>query len=85
MTEGPMKSAEIRLVPLTHCDPMACIEWRPQDYNIGTATKFFNGLLKSNDGNVLLSLGMYNGWFRGMTHVSLPLFIVAMFCKLMAV
>ncbi|KAF8628914.1 hypothetical protein AX15_003692 [Amanita polypyramis BW_CC] len=38
------------------------------EFNIRTAAKFFSGLLKANGGNVLLSIGSYNGWFRGMTH-----------------
>ncbi|KAF9070131.1 lysozyme-like domain-containing protein [Rhodocollybia butyracea] len=38
------------------------------DYNIMTGTKFFRSLLDSHGGNVLLSVGSYNGWFKGMTH-----------------
>ncbi|KAF8348344.1 glycoside hydrolase family 23 protein [Amanita rubescens] len=38
------------------------------DYNIGTAAKFFHGLLASNNGNVLVCIGSYNGWFEGMTY-----------------
>jgi len=38
------------------------------DYNIGTAANFFHGLLASNNGNVLVCIGSYNGWFKGMTY-----------------
>lgn len=42
-----------------------------QDFNIRTGTKFFADILASNDGDVLLSLGRYNGWFPGLTYVRL--------------
>ncbi|KAF8894058.1 lysozyme-like domain-containing protein [Infundibulicybe gibba] len=37
------------------------------DYNIRTGAKFFAGLLASNGGDLLLSIGSYNGWYRGLT------------------
>ncbi|KAI9509156.1 hypothetical protein F5148DRAFT_978733 [Russula earlei] len=38
-----------------------------RDYNIGTAEKFFAALLETNYGNVLETVGQYNGWKPGMT------------------
>jgi hypothetical protein len=32
--------------------------------------QFFSDLLSQNGGNVLLSMGQYNGWVKGMTKVS---------------
>ncbi|KAK2464266.1 hypothetical protein APHAL10511_003723 [Amanita phalloides] len=37
------------------------------DFNIHTAAKFFSQLLNNFGGNVLLAIGSYNGWFKGMT------------------
>ncbi|KAI0940825.1 hypothetical protein AcV7_003101 [Taiwanofungus camphoratus] len=37
------------------------------EYNIRTGTEFFSTTLKNNDGNLLLTLGNYNGWPEGMT------------------
>ncbi|KAJ3791107.1 lysozyme-like protein [Lentinula aff. detonsa] len=38
------------------------------DYNIKTGAQYFKSLLDSNSGDVLLSIGSYNGWFKGMTY-----------------
>lgn len=35
-----------------------------------TGAQFFSSLLSSNDNNVLLATGMYNGWTKGLTIVS---------------
>lgn len=35
-----------------------------------TGAQFFASLLSSNDNNVLLAIGMYNGWTKGLTIVS---------------
>lgn len=35
-----------------------------------TGAQFFSSLLSSNDNNVLLATGMYNGWKKGLTIVS---------------
>jgi len=40
---------------------------RDPDFNIRTGAKFFADLLGSNGGDVLLSIGRYNGWTRGLT------------------
>ncbi|KAF7965088.1 hypothetical protein HWV62_45751 [Athelia sp. TMB] len=37
-------------------------------YNIQTGAQFFAGLLKGNNGDLLRSIGSYNGWFHGMTY-----------------
>jgi len=37
------------------------------EFNIKTGAKYFADTLASNDGNVLITMGMYNGWFKGMT------------------
>ncbi|PFH53802.1 glycoside hydrolase family 23 protein [Amanita thiersii Skay4041] len=37
------------------------------DFNIRTASKFFSELVNRNGGDVLLSIGSYNGWYRGLT------------------
>ncbi|KAF8806281.1 lysozyme-like protein [Phlegmacium glaucopus] len=38
------------------------------DFNIRTGAKFFADTLASNGGNVLLSIGQYNGWTPGLTY-----------------
>jgi len=40
---------------------------RDPEFNIHTATKYFADTLKNNNGDVLLSVGAYNGWHRGLT------------------
>ena len=42
-----------------------------QDYNIGTGADFFSTTLNNNGGNLLKAIGSYNGYFSGMTYVSL--------------
>jgi len=37
------------------------------EFNIRTATKYFADTLKNNNGDVLLSVGTYNGWHQGLT------------------
>lgn len=37
------------------------------DFNIMRGTQFFNQQLSSNKGNVLETVGNYNGWYVGMT------------------
>ncbi|KAF8200697.1 glycoside hydrolase family 23 protein [Pholiota molesta] len=37
------------------------------DFNIHTAAKFFKATLDDNNGNVILSVGTYNGWSKGLT------------------
>lgn len=38
------------------------------DFNIGTAARYFAQTLEENGGNLLLSVGNYNGWRRNLTH-----------------
>jgi len=40
---------------------------RDPDFNIRTGAKFFADTLASNNGNVLESIGQYNGWYPGLT------------------
>lgn len=40
---------------------------RDPEFNIRTAAKYFADTLKNNNGDVLLSVGTYNGWYRGLT------------------
>ncbi|KAF8904493.1 lysozyme-like domain-containing protein [Gymnopilus junonius] len=37
------------------------------DFNIATAAKYFANSLAGNNGNVLLTVGEYNGWYLGLT------------------
>ncbi|KAJ2914381.1 hypothetical protein MD484_g6025, partial [Candolleomyces efflorescens] len=37
------------------------------DFNIRTGARFFAGRVQANGGNLLISVGQYNGWHRGMT------------------
>ena len=41
-----------------------------QDYNIRTGAKYSAQTLASNNGNVLQTIGQYNGWPLGMTIAS---------------
>lgn len=38
------------------------------DYNIKTAIAYFAETLKEDNGNIVLSVGRYNGWYPGMTY-----------------
>ncbi|KDR75231.1 hypothetical protein GALMADRAFT_1332852 [Galerina marginata CBS 339.88] len=40
---------------------------RDPEFNIRTAAKFFAATLAANNGDVLASVGNYNGWHRGLT------------------
>ena len=40
-----------------------------QDFNVQQATAYFASLLRENLNDLLLSIGQYNGWFKGMTYV----------------
>jgi hypothetical protein len=42
-----------------------------QDFNIGMGARYFAETLKNNGGDLLLSIGMYNGYQRGLTFVRL--------------
>ncbi|WVQ98292.1 hypothetical protein IAU59_005415 [Kwoniella sp. CBS 9459] len=37
------------------------------DFNIQRAAELFSNLINSNGGNVLLAIGSYNGWSKGLT------------------
>ncbi|GJJ06350.1 hypothetical protein Clacol_000541 [Clathrus columnatus] len=37
------------------------------DFNIHQGTQFLSDTLSKNNGNILLTIGQYNGWFEGMT------------------
>jgi len=41
---------------------------RDPDYNIRTGAQFFADTLAGNNGDVLLSIGHYNGWYQGLTY-----------------
>ncbi|KIK67191.1 glycoside hydrolase family 23 protein [Collybiopsis luxurians FD-317 M1] len=62
-------AGEQGLMQLTHdkCTNAPGGNCQDIDYNISTGASYFRGLLDSNNGDVLLSIGSYNGWFRGMT------------------
>jgi len=38
------------------------------DFNVQQATAYFASLLRENLNDLLLSIGQYNGWFKGMTY-----------------
>lgn len=47
------------------------------DFNIRTGAKYFADNLKANNGDLLKSIGSYNGWIQGMTYVcyfAMPIF-----------
>jgi soluble lytic murein transglycosylase-like protein len=60
------------LVRNTHCI-------YEKDFNIGVGAKFFANTLKNNNGNVIQSIGQYNGWFVGMTIVCISLLVLFLF------
>jgi len=37
-------------------------------FNIEAGAKYMSDTLKSNGNNIVLTLGIYNGWFKGMTY-----------------
>jgi len=41
---------------------------RDPDFNIETGARYFSDTLKNNNGDLLKSIGMYNGWHPGMTY-----------------
>lgn len=67
----PAVTAGIPYVQFRCFSIVTCINAFLQDYNIRTGVEFFANTLKSNDNNVVLTLGMYNGWSKGLTVVSL--------------
>lgn len=40
---------------------------RDPEYNILTGSKYFADTLAGQGGNVALALGMYNGWYPGLS------------------
>jgi len=38
------------------------------NYNVQTGAQYFSDNLKKNNGDLLLTIGEYNGWHRGMTY-----------------
>ncbi|KIJ49608.1 glycoside hydrolase family 23 protein [Sphaerobolus stellatus SS14] len=38
------------------------------DFNVHQGTKFLANTLSKNNGNILLTIGQYNGWYAGMTY-----------------
>ena len=50
-------------------DFILCLSRSLQNYNIMTGAKYFADTLNGNDGNLLLTIGGYNGWPRGLTVV----------------
>lgn len=40
-----------------------------QDFNIKTGSEYFVSVLEEDGGDILLTVGRYNGWKNGMTHV----------------
>jgi len=40
---------------------------RDADFNIHQGTQFLANTLAQNDGNLLVTIGQYNGWYEGMT------------------
>lgn len=56
----------------TAVDFLSALPWHSyniQDYNIKTGAKFFSDTLNGNNGDLLKSIGQYNGWFEKMTYV----------------
>lgn len=41
---------------------------RDPSFNIGKGAWYFREMLSASDGNVLLALGKYNGWYKGLTY-----------------
>lgn len=37
------------------------------DYNVKTGTKYLRDRLDANNGNILMAMGEYNGWQKGLT------------------
>lgn len=48
-------------------------------FNIMTGAQYFANTLKANHGDLLKSIGSYNGWFKGMTYVSASTSIISLF------
>lgn len=49
------------------CDGAPDGNCKDPDFNIHQGTQFLSDTLSKNDGNILLTIGQYNGWFEGMT------------------
>lgn len=65
------ETAGIRFVRPGHLAPCLIILFM-QDFNLRTAAAYFSDTLNGNQGDVLLSVGTYNGWYKGLTEVSSP-------------
>jgi hypothetical protein len=46
-----------------------CSSTISQEFNIKTGTEYFVSVLEEDGGDILLTVGRYNGWKNGMTHV----------------
>lgn len=46
------------------------------DFNVRTGTKYFATVLANHGGSVLEAIGEYNGWYKGMTVVSLGFLLI---------
>jgi soluble lytic murein transglycosylase-like protein len=57
------------LMQLTHdkCGGAPGGDCKNPDFNIRTGAKYFADTLNNNNGNVIVSVGSYNGWYRGLT------------------
>jgi len=62
-------AGEQGLMQLTHekCGGAPGGNCRDPEFNIATGTRYFADTLKNNGGNLLVSIGQYNGWFPKMT------------------
>lgn len=52
-----------------------------QNYNIKTGASYFASTLKNNGGDLLLSIGEYNGWYQGLTVVRARLTLKALLTR----
>ncbi|KAF8520467.1 glycoside hydrolase family 23 protein, partial [Hysterangium stoloniferum] len=49
------------------CDGAPDGDCKNPDFNIHRGTQFLANTLSENKGNILLTIGQYNGWYAGMT------------------
>ncbi|KAI0321170.1 hypothetical protein OF83DRAFT_1168683 [Amylostereum chailletii] len=50
------------------CNGRSDADCRDLDFNIDAGAKYFSQQLKNNGGNLLATVGQYNGYFKGMTY-----------------
>ncbi|KAJ7805653.1 hypothetical protein B0H14DRAFT_2248440, partial [Mycena olivaceomarginata] len=67
---SPCRSQGLMQISQDKCAGAPGGNCRDPDFNIRAAAEYFSDTLDGNNGDLLLSVGTYNGWYKGLTEVS---------------